>query len=115
MQAWWAEENSLIKKIQYVYIQVHLKKKIREKLFFILFYFLKWNFHIYFRFITCKVRHFKSFVVLILMISHESQKPVSQSIRIFTMINEKKDMQTRKVQVLSNILIYSLSTWSGLL
>ncbi len=36
MQAWWAEENSLIKKIKYVYIQVHLKKKkIREKLFFI--------------------------------------------------------------------------------
>ncbi len=40
-------------------IQVHLKKiEYREKLHFFFFtYFKKWNFHIYFTFITCKVRH----------------------------------------------------------
>ncbi len=34
--------------------------------FFLVTYFKKWN--SYFRFITCKVKHFKSFCVLILMI-----------------------------------------------
>ncbi len=56
-----------------IYIQVHLKKiEYREKVIFSCNLFQK-------------VKHFKSFFVLILMIrAHESQKLVSQIVRIYT-------------------------------
>ncbi len=59
----------------------------------------------YFRFITCKVNHFKCFLFLFLfrwleLTAHESQKSVSQNIRIFPKIKKKKDLLTRQVQVL---------------
>ncbi len=50
-------------------IQVHLNKlECREKVHFFLQVISKSETFIYFRFIACKVKHFKSFFVLILMI-----------------------------------------------
>ncbi len=58
-------------KLKMLSIQVHLKKlQYREK---------KWNFHtVYSRFITCKVKHFKSYFCFkflwLALTAHESQK-----------------------------------------
>ncbi len=60
---------------------------------------------IYFRFITCKVKHIKGFFFFFFffwwleLTANESKKSLSQNIRIFPKINEKKDLQNRKVQV----------------
>ncbi len=43
------------------------------------------------------------------------KNPVSQNIRIFPKINQKKDLHNRNVQVLYSMFISALSTWSGLL
>ncbi len=52
-----------------LHIQVHLNKlECREKVNFSLQVISKSETFIYFRFIACKVKHFKSFFVLILMI-----------------------------------------------
>ncbi len=49
------------------HIQVHLNKlECREKKIIVTYF--KSETFLYFRFITCKVKHFKSFFVLILMI-----------------------------------------------
>ncbi len=43
------------------------------------------------------------------------KNPLSQNIRIFPKINQKKDLPNRKVLVLQSVFIYTLNTWSGLL
>ncbi len=57
------------KALQLDCIQVHLNElECREKVNFFLQVISKRETFIYFRFIACKVKHFKSFFVLILMI-----------------------------------------------
>ncbi len=62
----------------HIYTQVHLE--CGKKVLFFLQLISKSKNAIYFRFITCKVKHFKSLELT----ANESKKIVSQNITIFT-------------------------------
>ncbi len=75
-----------------LYIQVHLNKlECREKVHFFLWVISKSETCIYFRFIACKVKHFKSFFVLILMIraysSWKSKISISKYLNIYIWVS----------------------------
>ncbi len=76
-------------------IQVHLKKIEYCEKYIYFFYFSKSETFIYSRFITCKVKHFKSFFFVLILMNR------AYNIRIFPKINNKKKiLQNRKVPVL---------------